>query len=217
MMNADKQWPLSELLRPKALRDFNALPEEHILRLDRELQAGNCPNMLLVGTPGLGKTSLARLFIDPSRDVDAYIIDGTNDALKHIKGFVNTVSFTGGQKICFVDDADSLARSVQTQFRGFIENYSSTCRFIFAANEATKIDSAVRSRLLFIHFAAPEAHDLKVLKRVQERTANRLIELDWPFERSRLDKIVSENLADFRRMVNKIEFEFPRPMKTAAA
>jgi DNA polymerase III delta prime subunit len=92
--------------------------------------------------------------------------------------------------------------------RGLIERYSANCRFIFAVNDVTKIDSAIRSRLLLLNFAVPEAEAPRILKRVQDRVREQSVELGWSFDRERLDQIVSENLTDLRRMANKVEFEF---------
>jgi DNA polymerase III delta prime subunit len=161
----------------------------------------------------LGKTSAARIFLCARGDYGTLTIDGSNEdknVRKLIETFASCVPFTPGLKICFIDEANFLLKPARAALRGAIERFSANCRFILATNDVTEIDPAVRSRLLNIHFAAPREDDQELVERIQERISARMVELGWSFDRKRLDTIILENLSDFRRMANKLEFEFPR-------
>lgn len=215
MMSEDSNF-LSELLRPKTLQDL-ALPERLISAMQVMLNNRRPDNMLFYGHPGSGKTSAARIFLEARGDYDRITVDGSMDngidyIRKVVEGFASTCSFTPGPKIVFIDDGDFLSKPGQAALRGLIEKSSASCRFIMAVNDAKKIDAAVRSRLLPLHFAVPKAEAPHILKRIQLRVRQQLAELGWPFDRDHLDLIVAENLTDLRSMSNKVQFTFkPRP------
>ena len=63
-----------------------------------------------------------------------------------IKQFASTVSLNGGKyKVVILDEADYLnAQSTQPALRGFIEEFSSNCRFIFTCNFKNRIIEPTR-------------------------------------------------------------------------
>ena len=104
------------------------------------------PNLLLCGTSGVGKTTVAKAICN-ELDADWILINGSEerniDTLRvKIKQFASTVSLTvgGGPKIVILDEADYLnAQSTQPALRGFIEEFSKNCRFIFTFKKKNTI------------------------------------------------------------------------------
>jgi replication factor C subunit 3/5 len=206
--------PLSELLRPKRINEL-ALPEKTIVGLQRMFDDETPENMLFFGPPGSGKTSTARIFTEQRGVYGSLNVDGSNETGINtmrtvVEGFATSCAFTPGIKICVIDDADFLSKSAQASLRGLIERVSANCRFILTVNDIAKIDPAVRSRLLCINFGISKADSPDILRRVQERTSQRLVALGFSFDEERLNQIVSENLSDLRRAANKLGFEFRR-------
>ena len=212
MMDTQRHLPLSEILRPTAINDL-ALPQKLILRLQMMINSGIRANMLFVGPPGTGKTSAAKLLLQARGGYGTLTIDGANETgIENVRNVVETFAscyaFTPGLKICFIDEGDYLSRNAQASLRGLIERYSENCRFICAVNDITKIDPAIRSRLLLLNFAVSKSDSSEILERTQKRVAQKLTDLGWSFDRQQLNQIVSDNFSDLRRMANKVDFEF---------
>ena len=204
--------PLTELLRPQTFEDIT-LPKSQIDHLQRMLEAKNPMNMLFYGPPGVGKTSAARIILKSSDSMDTLRVDGSlqggvEDVRSLIDRFASCLSFTGGLKLCFIDEADFLSLNAQASLRGVIERYASNCRFIMAVNDLKKIMPAIQSRMLCICFKISEADRPAIQERIETRLAERLGELGVAFDRERLNAIVVNFFPDFRQIVNRLEFEF---------
>jgi DNA polymerase III delta prime subunit len=205
--------PLWEALRPKTFQDFVTLPQSDINCIQRMSDTGELMNMLFYGPPGAGKTTLAKIIKKARGDFGTLEINGSaetgvDDVRNVIQGFAFTVAFTYGLKICFVDEADYLSKNAQAALRTVIERSARNCRFLFAVNNLSKIEPAIRSRLKLIDFNVPRADVPAVLERMQHWYSERLTELEMPFSRKRLDQIVSNYFPDFRMIANTIEYEF---------
>jgi replication factor C small subunit len=203
--------PLSERLRPQTFGDLT-LPAREIDRFQRMSDTKNLMNMLFYGSPGMGKTSAARIFLRSTDPMDTLRMDGSSQTSVHdvrnvIDRFSSTMSWTGGLKLCFIDEADFLSQSAQASLRGIIENRAN-CRFIMAVNDLSKIMPAIRSRMICIRFNISKADRPGILKRIENRLVVRLTELGVPFDRERLNAIVATFFPDFRQIVSRLEYEF---------
>ncbi len=111
-------------------------------------------NLILVGEPGTGKTSLARIIIDKliNDSNDVLILNGSDQrGIQTIRVLVNEFISTKPMfsviKIVLIDEADYLTPEAWAALRHMIEKYSSNVRFIFTANE-NKFPAAIKSRCL---------------------------------------------------------------------
>ena len=100
----------------------------------------NVPNLLLTGTAGVGKTTIAKAMLE-ELGCDYIVINGSDegrliDTLRtKIKGFASSMSLSGGRKYVILDEADYLnAETVQPALRNFMEEYSANCGFIMTCN-----------------------------------------------------------------------------------
>jgi DNA polymerase III delta prime subunit len=127
------------------------LPKDIKTTFQAIVDTGELPNMLLTGTAGLGKTTVAKALCK-ELELDYIIIngseDGNIDTLRgKIKQFASTVSLQGGYKVVILDEADYLnPQSTQPALRGFIEEFSSNCRFILTCNFKNRIIEPLHSR-----------------------------------------------------------------------
>ena len=128
-MNDNFLWV--EKYRPRKIDDC-ILPKDQIDYFKQMVAKGEIQNMLLCGSAGTGKTTVARALCE-ELNTDYIVINGSEesgiDVLRtKIKSFASTVSFTGNTKVVILDEADYLnPNSTQPALRGFIEEFSSNC------------------------------------------------------------------------------------------
>jgi DNA polymerase III delta prime subunit len=210
---SDPKELVSELLRPQRLGDLT-LPQRVIDRLQRMIDEGSIMNMLFYGKAGLGKTSAARVFINALGPRDSMEINGSSatgiDFVRDkVERFATSVAMFGGQKICFIDEADYVSKNAQAALRYVIEKMSINCRFLFAVNDVSKLLPAIRSRLLEICFDIAPADRHDVQRRLIERYGTKLAEYRIPYDKDRLREIVGIYYPDLRSIANHLEFDFP--------
>ena len=134
-----------EKYRPKTIDDC-ILPQETKDTFNDFLKEGQIPNLLLHGTAGIGKTTVARALCE-QLNADYIIINGSDEGREidtvrsKIKNFASTVTLFGEShhKVIIVDEADNTTSNVQLALRANIETFSSNCRFIFTCNYKNKI------------------------------------------------------------------------------
>jgi len=151
-----KEFLFVEKYRPKTIEDC-ILPEGLKETFQKIVDKGELPNMMFTGSAGVGKTTVARALCN-ELDLDYMLIngseDGNIDTLRgKIKQFASTVSLQGGQKVVILDEADYLnPQSTQPALRGFIEEFSSNCRFILTCNFKNRIIDPLHSRCSIYEF-----------------------------------------------------------------
>jgi DNA polymerase III delta prime subunit len=151
-----KEFLFVEKYRPKTIEDC-ILPEGLKETFQKIVEKGELPNMMFTGSAGVGKTTVARALCN-ELDLDYMLIngseDGNIDTLRgKIKQFASTVSLQGGQKVVILDEADYLnPQSTQPALRGFIEEFSSNCRFILTCNFKNRIIDPLHSRCSIYEF-----------------------------------------------------------------
>lgn len=201
---------ISETLRPKKF-DQLVLDKQYIDKLQKMHDTLNVMNMIFYGKPGSGKTSAARIFVD-SEKFDCLQINGSLDTKieivrTKILNFATSMSLYSHHKICFIDEADFLSKSSQASLRGVIEDTSKNCRYIFTANEISKIHPALCSRMVPICFDMTRMQIEEELKRYKERVIEFLNKSSVKIDPNRISRIIDMNFPDYRTIANKLEFE----------
>ena len=201
-----------EKYRPTKIEDcilINELKETFKQFLNQK----ELPNLLLSGTSGTGKTTVARALCE-ELGADYIIINGSDegrqiDTLRHkIKNFASTVSLTetAGHKVVIVDEADYMnADSVQPALRNFIETFYKNCRFIFTCNYKNKILPALHSRCTVIDFAIANGDKNKSFSDFHKRLQYILNEEKIGFDPKVLAELIQKYYPDFRRTINELQ------------
>jgi DNA polymerase III delta prime subunit len=199
-----------EKYRPATI-DECILPS-HLKSQFKEIVAtGEIPNMLLSGTAGLGKTTVARAICN-ELDLDYILINasesGNIDTLRgKIKQFASTISLQGGYKVVILDEADYLnAQSTQPALRGFIEEFSNNCRFILTCNFKNKIIEPLHSRCGVIEFNTSKLDMAKLCGQFMTRTQQILeaegVKVANP---NLVAELIMRHAPDWRRVLNELQ------------
>ena len=201
-----------EKYRPKKISDC-ILPEDTKNTFAEFLKQKEIPNLLLSGTQGTGKTTVARALCE-ELGADYIIINGSDegrqiDTLRNkIKNFASTVSLTesAGHKVVIVDEADYMnADSVQPALRNFIETFHSNCRFIFTCNYKSKILPALHSRCTVIDFAIKNGQKVKTAQALLKGLGKILEEEKIKYDNKVLAELIQKHYPDFRRVINELQ------------
>ena len=201
-----------EKYRPKTIDDC-ILSEDIKDTFKKFLEQKEIPNLLLSGSQGTGKTTVARALCE-QLGCDYIIINGSDegrhiDTLRNqIKNFASTVSITqdANHKVVIVDEADYMnPDSVQPALRNFIESFWKNCRFIFTCNYKNRIIPALQSRCTVINFKITNGQVRKTagafMKRLEDVLTNEGIE----FDKKVLAELIQKHYPDFRRTINELQ------------
>lgn len=128
-----------EEYRPHKINDC-ILPENLKTTFQEFVDAGEFPNLILSGSAGVGKTTVARALCD-ELGISSIVINGSDEGRyldtvrTRVKNFASTISLTGSKHKCvIIDEADNMTSDVQSQLRAAIEEYQNNCRFVFTCN-----------------------------------------------------------------------------------
>ena len=168
------------------------------------------PNMILTGTAGTGKTTIAKALCE-SLNCDWIIINGSEesgiDVLRtKIKNFASTVSLGGGNKVVILDEADYLnPQSTQPALRGFIEEFHKNCRFIFTCNFKNRLIAPLHSRCTVIDFKIPPKERPRLASVFMARLMMILDNEGVKYNSEVLQEMVMKYFPDFRRTINELQ------------
>ena len=174
------------------------------------VKSGECPNLLLSGRAGVGKTTVAKALCK-ELGCDYILIncseDGNIDMLRtKIRNFASTVSLSGGMKIVILDEFDySNAQSFQPALRGAIEEFSKTCRFILTCNYKNLIIEPLHSRCTNIDFTIPSNEKANLAALFMKRVMYILDNEGIPYEKDVVASFISKHFPDFRRILNELQ------------
>ena len=198
-----------EKYRPHRIDDC-ILPTEMKATFKQFVAKGEIANMLLCGGAGMGKTTIARALCE-ELGCDYIVINASMerniDTLRNeIKGFASTVSFAGKTKVVILDEADYLnPQSTQPALRGFIEEFSANCRFIFTCNYKNKIIPALHSRTTVIEFKIARDDKQKTASQFFNRVINILANENITFDKAVVAKLIERHFPDYRRILNELQ------------
>jgi len=198
-----------EKYRPSTINDC-VLPDNIKNTFKQIVEGGELHNMLLTGTPGLGKTTVAKALCN-ELNVDFILINGSEesgiDTLRtKIKKFASSVSLQGGYKVVILDEADYLnPQSTQPALRGFIEEFSGNCRFILTCNFKNRIIQAIHSRTTVIEFNIPKKEQQNLASTMMNRLRMILDQENVEHESEVLAELVMKHMPDWRRVINELQ------------
>jgi DNA polymerase III delta prime subunit len=163
------------------------------------LQNGDVPHLLLFGSAGTGKTTLAKLIAN-NIDCDLMYVNASDEnnvdtVRDKIKNFASTIGFSQW-KLIILDEADFLTPNAQAALRNLMETFSKTTRFILTCNYVEKIIDPIQSRCQVFAITPPSKKDVAI--RVSEILKHESVS----FKPEDLVAIVNSGYPDIRRILN---------------
>ena len=160
------------------------------------------PHLLLSGSAGIGKTTLAKILINELGiedydvlEINASRTNSVDDVRDKITNFVQMIPF-GPFKVVLLDEADYLSPNAQAALRGVMEEYHATARFILTCNYPNRIIPALHSRCQGFHVERTDITEFTA------RVATILVEENVEFDLDTLDDYVKVTYPDLRKCIN---------------
>tara|TARA_A100001011_G_scaffold390630_1_gene474469 strand:- start:1068 stop:2009 length:942 start_codon:yes stop_codon:yes gene_type:complete len=207
-MREDFLWV--EKYRPKTIKDTVLTPELKTL-FQTFVNNKNVPNLLLTGSQGIGKTTVAKAMLE-ELGADYIVINGSDegrliDTLRtKIKNFASSVSLAGGRKYVILDEADYCnAETVQPALRNFMEEFSSNCGFIMTCNFVNKIIQPLHSRCSVVEFKIANKDKPNMGKELYVRILDILKTENISFDEKVIQEVLAKHFPDNRRILNELQ------------
>lgn len=206
-MNEEFLWV--EKYRPKTIED-TILPVDLKVIFQQFVDQKNIPNLILSGSAGVGKTTVARAMLE-QLGCDYIVINGSMngniDTLRNdILNFASTVSLSGGRKYVILDEADYLnANSTQPALRNFMEEFSRNCGFILTCNFKNRIIDPLHSRCSVVDFKISKRDMAKLAGQFFKRVESILGAERISYDKSVVAEIIQKYFPDWRRVLNELQ------------
>ena len=207
----DKLFLWVEKYRPKTIEDC-ILPQSTKEIFQGFLEQSEIPNLLLAGTAGVGKTTVAKALCE-TLGTDYLVINGSDEGRfldtvrNQAKVFASTVSLTSTakHKVIIIDEADNTTHDVQLLLRACIEEFQKNCRFIFTCNYKNKIISPLHSRCSVVDFTLKGKEKATMAAAFFNRVKTILDSEGVNYEPKVVAEVVQKHFPDFRRTLNELQ------------
>jgi replication factor C small subunit len=195
-----KLW--TEAYRPRLISDYVFRDQAQRNLVQSWIDSKTIPHLLFSGSPGVGKTTLAKILIS-ELDIDDYDVleinasrENSVDTIRNrITGFVQTMPY-GAFKVVLLDEADYISPNGQAALRGVMETYHASARFILTCNYLNRIIPALHSRCQGFHIERLDVTEFTA------RMATVLVSESIEFDLDTLDTYVKATYPDLRKCLN---------------
>lgn len=197
---------LTEKLRPREIKHM-ILPQ----RINKIFLNGLGHNVLLSGSPGCGKTTLAKILSSPFPHLFINVSDESSvDTIRNkINDFCSSMSVLDGKsskKIVVLDEFDGASDQFYKALRGTIEKFASNTRFVATCNYINKIPDAIQSRFEVIDFNPIDSEEENYLKDEWKRRISIILnKIGISIDEESLETFQKNYYPDFRSALNRVQ------------
>ena len=198
-----------EKYRPKSISEC-ILPEDLKNTFSEFVKDKHIPNLILCGSAGVGKTTVAKAMLDEI-GATSMMINGSEesgiDVLRtKIKNFASTVSLEGGRKYIILDEADYLnPQSTQPALRGFMEEFHKNCGFILTCNYKNRLIEPLHSRCSGVDFKITSKEKPQLANDFFKRVKGILDEESIKYNQKVVAELINKYFPDWRRTLNELQ------------
>ena len=198
---------LTEKLRPKEIRHMILPPRIRSLFENKGLNH----NVLLAGSPGCGKTTLAKILAKDLPHIFINVSDESSvDTIRNkINDFCSNISVLDGKsskKVVILDEFDGASDQFYKALRGTIEKFAGNTRFVATCNWINKVPEAIQSRFEVINFDPSNPEEEEMIKDEWRSRVNLILgKLGIEIDQESLVAFEKEYFPDFRSALNRIQ------------
>jgi replication factor C small subunit len=198
---------LTEKLRPKEIRHMILPPRIRSLFENKGLNH----NVLLAGSPGCGKTTLAKILAKDLPHIFINVSDESSvDTIRNkINDFCSNISVLDGKsskKVVILDEFDGASDQFYKALRGTIEKFAGNTRFVATCNWINKVPEAIQSRFEVINFDPSNPEEEEMIKDEWRSRVNLILgKLGITIDQESLVAFEREYFPDFRSALNRIQ------------
>lgn len=194
--------PLASKIRPTSLRDF--VGQKHLVGKDGPLYAAikekHLFSFILWGPPGVGKTTLARIYAD-NFNAEYFELSAVSAGKEDIRNIVNKSGSLLGPKIIFLDEIHRFNKSQQDFLLPYVESGQITLIGATTENPSFEVNPALLSRMRVFTLESLSERDLAT---IITRTARNLGN-EYSIEKDALKKIIQISDGDARSALVLLE------------
>ena len=194
-----------EKYRPDTLDGYVFRDAHQKAQIETWIKECSIPHLLLSGSAGIGKTTLAKILfkqlkINPLdiKEINASRKNSVDDIRDEVINFIQMIPF-GQFKVVLLDEADYLSPNAQAILRGVMEDYSTVARFILTCNYPNRILPAIHSRCQGFHIEKVDQNEFTA------RVATILLSENISFDLNNVDTFVKATYPDLRNCINLVQ------------